>query len=71
MIGSKNGGKTSDPRSETTEAREGKIVALPAGGDGVVPTTGARPAADKLTAEEQMALFEKALKEDDWGHQPC
>jgi hypothetical protein len=24
-----------------------------------------------LTAEEQMALYEKALKEDDWGHQPC
>lgn len=28
-------------------------------------------AAKKLTAEEQMALYEKALKEDDWGHQPC
>lgn len=27
--------------------------------------------AKKLTADEQMALFEKALKEDDWGHQPC
>jgi hypothetical protein len=25
----------------------------------------------KLTAEEQMALYEKQLKEDDWGHQPC
>jgi hypothetical protein len=25
----------------------------------------------KLTAEEQMALFEKELKENDWGHQPC
>lgn len=24
-----------------------------------------------LTPEEQMALFEKSLKEDDWGHQPC
>ena len=24
-----------------------------------------------LTPEEQMALYEKALKEDDWGHQPC
>ena len=24
-----------------------------------------------LTAEEQMALYEKALKEEDWGHQPC
>jgi|KBSSwiStaDraftv2_1062776.scaffolds.fasta_scaffold576574_2 hypothetical protein len=26
---------------------------------------------EKLNAEEQMALYEKALKEDDWGHQPC
>ena len=25
----------------------------------------------QLTAEEQMALFEKELKENDWGHQPC
>ena len=27
--------------------------------------------ANKLTPEEQMALFEKDLKENDWGHQPC
>jgi len=26
---------------------------------------------NKLTPEEQMALYEKELKEDDWGHQPC
>ena len=25
----------------------------------------------KLSKEEQMALYEKQLKEDDWGHQPC
>ena len=25
----------------------------------------------KLTAEEQMALYEDYLKENDWGHQPC
>jgi hypothetical protein len=25
----------------------------------------------QLTPEEQMALFEKELKENDWGHQPC
>jgi len=24
-----------------------------------------------LTPEEQMALYEKELKETDWGHQPC
>jgi hypothetical protein len=28
-------------------------------------------APESLSAEEQMALYEKALKEDDWGHQPC
>jgi hypothetical protein len=25
----------------------------------------------KLTPEEQMALYEESLKEEDWGHQPC
>ena len=24
-----------------------------------------------LSPEEQMALYEKELKENDWGHQPC
>jgi hypothetical protein len=28
-------------------------------------------AAEQLSAEEQMALYEKELKENDWGHQPC
>ena len=28
-------------------------------------------APDKLTPEEQMDLYEKDLKENDWGHQPC
>jgi len=26
---------------------------------------------EALSAEEQMARYEDALKEDDWGHQPC
>ena len=25
----------------------------------------------QLSADEQMALYEKELKENDWGHQPC
>jgi hypothetical protein len=33
------------------------------------PADDAKPKA--LTAEEQMAQFEEALKEEDWGHQPC
>jgi hypothetical protein len=28
-------------------------------------------ASAELTKEEQWALFEKELKESDWGHQPC
>jgi hypothetical protein len=27
--------------------------------------------ASPLTPEEQMDLYEKELKENDWGHQPC
>lgn len=27
--------------------------------------------ANQLSPEEQMALYEKDLKENDWGHQPC
>jgi hypothetical protein len=26
---------------------------------------------ENLSPEEQMALYEKELKENDWGHQPC
>jgi hypothetical protein len=26
---------------------------------------------NKLSPEEQMALYEEDLKENDWGHQPC
>jgi hypothetical protein len=25
----------------------------------------------KMSREEQLAQFEEALKEEDWGHQPC
>ena len=33
--------------------------------------TGEKAAVDELTPEEQMARFEKELRENDWGHQPC
>jgi len=26
---------------------------------------------EDLTPEEQMAKFEEAMKNEDWGHQPC
>jgi hypothetical protein len=34
-------------------------------------TDGKGAAPQELTPEEQMALYEKELKENDWGHQPC
>jgi hypothetical protein len=37
--------------------------------DGSAPGQAAK--SEKLTKEEQMALYEKDLKENDWGHQPC
>jgi len=33
--------------------------------------SGAKGMPKKLTAAEQMALYEEKLKEEDWGHQPC
>ena len=35
------------------------------------PAPDAESAPGQLTKEEQWALFEKELKESDWGHQPC
>jgi hypothetical protein len=44
---------------------------LPPGSDADATNAGAPVTSNKLTPEEQMALFEKELKENDWGHQPC
>jgi hypothetical protein len=49
------------PENAPPEKTAGNDVSLPGG-----PST-----ARALTPEEQMALFEKDLKENDWGHQPC
>ena len=57
-----------DPQKKKTppDARSGKTAA---------PGEDSQPDARKsdipLTPEEQMALYEKDLKENDWGHQPC
>lgn len=42
----------------------------PAGEPGQAAGDGEKPVSE-MTPEEQMAAFEKAMKEDDWGHQPC
>jgi hypothetical protein len=63
-------------------SNEGPDASLPLKGESTasVPSNGAdapsQEPSDKkskvpLTPEEQMALFEKELKENDWGHQPC
>jgi hypothetical protein len=50
---------------------------LPPAGSGPGPGGDSEPAAapatapSQLNADEQMALYEEQLKEDDWGHQPC
>lgn len=41
------------------------------GGAGNVSADSTQPPAKTLTPDEQMALFERELKENDWGHQPC
>ena len=48
----------------------GKTVPAP-GRVPAKPTPGETPSPNALTPAEQMALFEKDLKENDWGHQPC
>ena len=54
----------SEPQDEASQPQKQE------GGPG--PTTAPEgPEPKKLTPEEQMALYEKELKENDWGHQPC
>jgi hypothetical protein len=52
----------SPPVAPTTAEQGGNLQAI--------STDGARTI-NELTPEEQMALYEKELKENDWGHQPC
>ena len=51
-----------------TQSRAARCVLQPAApAEPQIPA----PVKPQLTAEEQMALYEKELKETDWGHQPC
>jgi hypothetical protein len=63
---------TGEPRPEKDQgkiANRSGTAATPSGADAAAPVAG--EAATPLTADEQMALYEKELKENDWGHQPC
>ncbi len=61
----KKNGKA-DPGQSSAPAQD-----PPPAGGAEAPPSGEASAAPKLTPEEQMALYEKDLKETDWGHQPC
>lgn len=47
------------------------VPSTPADAGTGVKTSDADAPTKELTPEEQMALFEKELKDNDWGHQPC
>ena len=53
-----------------TSAAGARAANPPGGAPDVSPPAEGAPAG-QLTPEEQMALFAKELKENDWGHQPC
>ena len=69
--------RTEKPSSELDEDRIAEsrgtpdIAGLPPGSDAVASPTAEPGTPGKLTPDEQMALYEKDLKENDWGHQPC
>lgn len=56
----------SDPANNPTAERPDDAAA-----DEETAAAAQEGAARELTPEEQMAKFEEALKESDWGHQPC
>ena len=58
--GRENGGEGS--------ALPGNLLNRP---DGDVSSPNEPSTLKRLTKDEQMALYEKELKEEDWGHQPC
>ena len=54
------------------ESQTPEVTPPPGAKCGEEPASASEPApSKKLSAEEQMALYEKDLKENDWGHQPC
>jgi hypothetical protein len=68
MVESEQTSSMSDPKTNAPDSAAPSGVSTP-------PTqnteAGESPAPSQLTKEEQWALFEKELKESDWGHQPC
>ncbi len=62
----------SEPHPEAPPPGAPSSVSSSAAASATPPPKPTEPVAvNQLTPEEQMALFEKELKENDWGHQPC
>lgn len=60
-----DGGNASGSERVSSETRDAT------GSTNEASDSGAKSSGAELTKEEQWALFEKELKENDWGHQPC
>lgn len=58
---------TDDCRTPDSVIEEGKRKSAPGEGDRVETN----PIVSPASIDEQLARFEDALKEEDWGHQPC
>jgi hypothetical protein len=67
MVESNRNSSMSDPKTNDQEPATPSGASTPAKN----AEAGESPAPAPLTKEEQWALFEKELKESDWGHQPC
>jgi hypothetical protein len=63
-----------NPDSKHVDGSSNSCVSGKPNSQNAPPPTGSKAegtASAELTKEEQWALFEKELKESDWGHQPC
>jgi hypothetical protein len=60
-----------DSNSSADAASKTPAAPAASSGNDLASTGSEGQKAAALTSEEQWALFEKELKENDWGHQPC
>lgn len=61
----------SEPKTNNESSTKPGGEVVPAKGAETNPPVPGGETSSQLTKEEQWALFEKELKESDWGHQPC
>jgi len=64
-------GQALEQRETLTNGSKASPAKLPAIANADATNPSGPDTPNTLTPEEQMALFEKDLKENDWGHQPC